>query len=73
MEKKEINFASKVSKRINLSVPDSVYEELKLWADAQGRSIGNLTAYIVEKAVDDAKAQNKIPNLDQIKNTKTNE
>ena len=33
-----------VSKRINVTLPDSVVEELEQWADNQGRSLANLAA-----------------------------
>jgi hypothetical protein len=56
---------SKVSKRINLTVPDSVYEDLEIWSESQGRTIANLTAYLVEKALEDAKEQGKFPQPEQ--------
>ena len=34
-----------VSKRINVTLPDSVVEELEQWADNQGRSLANLAAF----------------------------
>ncbi len=50
-----------VSKRVYITLPDSVYEALERWADAQGRSIANLAAYIVEKTVEQAQEEGKIP------------
>jgi CopG-like RHH_1 or ribbon-helix-helix domain, RHH_5 len=46
---------STVSKRVNLTLPDSVFEELEAWADQQGRPTANLAAFIVESAVKQAK------------------
>jgi hypothetical protein len=50
-----------VSKRVYVTLPDSVYEDLERWADDQGRPVANLTAYIVEKSVEQAKEEGKIP------------
>jgi CopG-like RHH_1 or ribbon-helix-helix domain, RHH_5 len=44
-----------VSKRINVTLPDSVVEDLEYWADAQGRSLANLAAFILESSVKKAK------------------
>jgi aminoglycoside phosphotransferase (APT) family kinase protein len=40
-----------VSKRINVTLPDSVVEDLERWAEAQGRSLANLAAFILESSV----------------------
>lgn len=50
-----------VSKRVHITLPDSVYEALERWAADQGRPVANLTAYIVEKAVEEAQEEGKIP------------
>jgi CopG-like RHH_1 or ribbon-helix-helix domain, RHH_5 len=44
-----------VSKRINVTLPDSVVEDLEYWAEAQGRSLANLAAFILESSVRKAK------------------
>ncbi len=44
-----------VSKRVFMTVPDAVYEELEQWAESQGRSVSNLTAFLVESALKEAK------------------
>lgn len=44
-----------VSKRVFVTVPDAVYEELEDWADKQGRSVSNLTAFLVEASLREAK------------------
>ena len=46
-----------VSKRVFLTLPDVVYQDLEDWASSQGRPIANLGAFIVEKAVEQAKAE----------------
>ena len=45
-----------VSKRVFLTLPDVVYQDLEDWATSQGRPVANLGAFIVEKAVEQAKA-----------------
>ena len=37
-----------VSKRINVTLPDSVVDELEDWANAQGRSVANLAAFLLK-------------------------
>lgn len=44
-----------MSKRVNLTLPDLVYEELEAWAEYQGRPTANLAAYLVESAIREAK------------------
>ena len=44
-----------VSKRINVTLPDSVVDELEDWANAQGRSLANLAAFLLEMALKEAK------------------
>ena len=46
-----------VSKRVFLTLPDVVYQHLEDWANSQGRPVANLGAFIVEKAVEKAKAE----------------
>ncbi|MGV0023377.1 ribbon-helix-helix domain-containing protein [Phormidesmis priestleyi] len=50
-----------LSKRVNLTLPDSVFHALERWADAEGRPTANLAAFLVEMAVKQAEDQNKIP------------
>jgi hypothetical protein len=50
-----------VSKRINVTLPDSVVEELECWAEDQGRSLANLAAFLLESAVKQAKEKGEIP------------
>ena len=44
-----------VSKRVFMTLPDAVFEELELWADQQGRPTANLAAFLVETALREAK------------------
>ena len=57
----KVKYAIAVSKRLNLTLPDAVFDALERWADAEGRPTANLAAFIVETAVKQAEAQNKIP------------
>ena len=50
-----------VSKRINLSVPDAVYDELEFWAKTQGRAVANLSAFLLESALNRAKTEGIFP------------
>jgi hypothetical protein len=49
-----------VSKRINVTLPDSVADELEDWANAQGRSLANLAAFLLEIALKEAKEKGEI-------------
>jgi CopG-like RHH_1 or ribbon-helix-helix domain, RHH_5 len=46
---------STVSKRVNLTLPDSIFEELEDWAEQQGRPTANLAAFLVEASIRAAK------------------
>jgi hypothetical protein len=50
-----------VSKRVHVTLPDAVYDALERWADSQGRPVANLAAFIIEKAVEGANNEGKIP------------
>jgi hypothetical protein len=61
MKELNIGIDEVVSKRINITLPDSVVEELENWADAQGRSLANLAAFLLELSVKQAKEKGEIP------------
>ncbi|MEM9903902.1 MAG: hypothetical protein AAF921_02620 [Cyanobacteria bacterium P01_D01_bin.44] len=50
-----------MSKRVFLTLPDTVYQDLERWAAKQGRPIANLGAFLVETAVNEAKERGEIP------------
>ena len=50
-----------VSKRVNLTLPDVVYEDLERWAGLQGRPPANLGAFLVEAAIRKAKELGELP------------
>ncbi len=50
-----------VSKRIHVTLPDSIYEALERWADNQGRPTANLAAFLIEVAVLEAQKTGEIP------------
>jgi hypothetical protein len=54
----ETNF---VSKRVNLTLPDAVYEDLERWASLQGRPSANLAAFLVEVAIRKSKESGELP------------
>jgi len=50
-----------VSKRVFVTLPDTVFTDLERWADLEGRATANLAAFLIEVAVKEAKGQGKIP------------
>ncbi|MFQ3619278.1 MAG: hypothetical protein SNJ50_21530 [Cyanobacteriota bacterium] len=40
-----------VSKRIMVTLPDSIAADLEKWADQEGRPTANLAAFLIEQAV----------------------
>jgi CopG-like RHH_1 or ribbon-helix-helix domain, RHH_5 len=40
-----------VSKRVMVTLPDSISADLEAWADEEGRPTANLAAFLVEQAV----------------------
>ena len=52
-----------VSKRVNLTLPDIVYDELEAWAEYQGRPVANLAAYLVESSIREAKDKGEFRTL----------
>ena len=61
-----------VSKRINVTLPDSVVDELEDWANTQGRSVANLAAFLLEMAIKEAKDKGEIPSQGFSKQQKKN-
>jgi hypothetical protein len=51
----------KMTKRINLTIPDALFEDLDYWAKQEGRSMANLSAVLLESAVKSAKANDEFP------------
>ncbi|NWF58682.1 MAG: hypothetical protein HXY43_05050 [Fischerella sp.] len=58
-----------VSKRFTVTLPDSVFEDLEVLADAQGRPTANLAAFLIEIGIKQAKEQGEFP--DKQKNSST--
>lgn len=48
-----VSNSSSAMKRLSAYLPDPVYEELEQWATKEKRSLSNLVAYLLEKALDD--------------------
>jgi CopG-like RHH_1 or ribbon-helix-helix domain, RHH_5 len=53
-----------VSKRLNLSLPEHLYNDLKTWADHQGRSMANLANFLLERTISSAKESGEFPTTD---------
>ncbi len=49
-----------MSKRVFVTLPDSVFEELEQWADSQGRPTANLAAFLIETSIRQAKESGEI-------------
>jgi hypothetical protein len=49
-----------VSKRVFVTLPDSVFEDLEQWADSQGRPTANLAAFLIETSIRQAKENGEI-------------
>ena len=47
-----------MSKRIQVTLPDRLAEDLEKWATYDGRPLSNLAAYLLERAVAEAKKEN---------------
>lgn len=63
-----------MSKRVFLTLPDSVFDDLELWAADQGRPVANLAAFLVEMKIREAKMMGEFPTpADKNKTTKKNE
>jgi|JI8StandDraft_2_1071088.scaffolds.fasta_scaffold11200_4 CopG-like RHH_1 or ribbon-helix-helix domain, RHH_5 len=50
-----------MSKRVFLTLPDELFEDLERWAIKQGRPTANLAAYLVESSVRKAKSDGELP------------
>jgi len=50
-----------MSKRIGLTVPDTIHEKLERWAKAEGRPLANLCNFLLEKSVRDAEDKGELP------------
>lgn len=50
-----------MSKRVGLTIPDTIHEKLERWAKAEGRPVANLCNFLIEKAVRDAESRGEIP------------
>jgi hypothetical protein len=54
-----------MSKRVGLSLPDTIYDKLDRWAKAEGRPLANLCNFLLEKAVRDAEDKGNLPGQPQ--------
>jgi hypothetical protein len=54
-----------MSKRVGITVPDTIHDKLERWARAEGRPLANLCNFLLEKAVRDAEERGEIPPPDQ--------
>lgn len=52
-----------MTKRMQITIPDSSAELLDLWAKAEGDKPASLAGFIVQEAIKNADAQGKIPRI----------
>lgn len=52
---------SDMSKRVQVTLPDRLADELEGWADSDGRPLSNLCAFLLEQAVKQAKQAGEFP------------
>lgn len=55
-----------MSKRVFLTLPESIYEKLERWAKAERRKAATLAGFIVEAAVREAEEAGRIPSEEQL-------
>ena len=56
-----IDTQESVSKRLHVTLPDGVYLKLETWAESEARPVANLAAYLLQKVIEEAEDQGKIP------------
>ncbi|NEP60621.1 MAG: hypothetical protein F6K31_27090 [Symploca sp. SIO2G7] len=49
-----------MSKRVYVTLPDSIFEDLEWWAESEGRPTANLAAFLIEVAIRQAKEEGKL-------------
>ena len=52
---------AQVSKKVFVTLPDSVHEDLERWADLQGRPTANLAAFLIETGINLGKEKGDLP------------
>jgi hypothetical protein len=50
-----------MTKRVNMSLPDPVYEKLRRWAEHRDQAVAAVAAIAVERAIRDAIASGELP------------
>jgi predicted DNA-binding protein len=59
-----------MSKRVGLTMPDTIHEKLERWAKAEGRPVANLCNFLIEKAVREAEEAGAIPAAKTVEDSK---
>lgn len=52
---------NQVSKKVFVTLPDAVHEDLERWANLQGRPTANLAAFLIETGINAAKEKGDLP------------
>jgi CopG-like RHH_1 or ribbon-helix-helix domain, RHH_5 len=53
--------ASKMAKRINLTLSDPYHADLQRWADSRGEPVATFATYLLKLAIDEAKRAGEVP------------
>ncbi|MBD3886222.1 hypothetical protein IFO70_31500 [Phormidium tenue FACHB-886] len=56
-----------MSKRTTITLPDSIFDDLEVWAEGEGRPTANLAAFLVEIAVKEKFREKYLPKKDKEK------
>ena len=52
---------AQVSKKVFVTLPDSVHEDLERWAALQGRPTANLAAFLIETGINQGREKGDLP------------
>lgn len=50
-----------MSKRMTVTLPDSVYADLEWWSENRGQAVAPLAAIAIERAIQEAKDSGEVP------------
>ena len=53
-----------VSKKILVTLPDSIHAAMQEWAESQGRPLANLCAFLLERNLREAIERGEVPGVD---------
>lgn len=54
-----------MAKRVNVTLPDTVYADLERWADLRDQAIATVAAIAIELAIRDVKDRGELPSTSE--------